>query len=101
MIKYSSLTNISYYGINDTMVNIITTNVRMRSDDLLQIKAIAAESGMSFNEYVNLVLRQTYVAKSLGISSKTKSPIWSLPSIAAKSNSNDSSISEDDKIIYG
>lgn len=80
-------------------MKIITTNVRIRENDLLQIRAIAAEAGMSFNEYVNKVLQQTAVIRELGITNKTaSSPIWSLAKLAGKSKK--SGLSKEDKIIY-
>lgn len=95
------LTYEKYYGINNTIMDIITTNIRMKRDDLSQIKAIAAEADMSFNEYVNFVLRQGSLTQELGISlKKSSSPIWSLGKIATKKNQQTLTLSSEDQEIY-
>ena len=82
-------------------MDIITTNVRIRRDDLLQIKSIAAEAGMSFNEYVNFVLRQRSLVQELGISFKaSESPIWSLGKTSATKSQQTFDLSQEDQIIY-
>ena len=83
-------------------MDIITTNVRIRRDDLLQIKSIAAEAGMSFNEYVNFVLRQRPIAQELGISFKlSDSPIWSLGKTGVIKSQQILDLSQEDQEIYG
>lgn len=82
-------------------MDIITTNVRIKRDDLLQIKAIAAEAGMSFNEYVNFILHQQSLAQELGISIKNStSPIWLLADVATRKMQSGSNLSKEDQEIY-
>jgi len=79
----------------------ITTNLRMEEADWLQIKAMAGELGMSFNEYVNYLIRQVSTKKQLGKMENYKdASIWEeLPGLA-KIKNRPGKFNKDDKIIY-
>lgn len=79
----------------------------MEENLLMQIKAMAAEMGMSFNEYTNYVLSKTSMEQELGLDAskkktKTKQTIWGIANLANKVNLNFKvkSLSPDDEIIY-
>lgn len=91
------------------MARKIVTNLRIEEADWLQIKATAAEQGMSVNEYINFIIRQFSTKSELEIhpklSSPTKrseAPIWELGELAKKYKSSKKyKLSKEDEIIYG
>ncbi len=86
----------------------IVTNLRMEKDDWLQIKILAAESGISINECINFLIKDLMVRRQLLtevkkriFSSRKDAPIWKLGDIAKKFKSSKKyALSEEDKIIY-
>lgn len=98
----SHLTYYSYYGMIHTMNDKkIVTNLRIGEQQWLQVKAIAAESGMSVNEYVNALITRLTTAQELGITDKKpkpgKAPIWSIGEIVAGKGKG---LSAEDEEIY-
>lgn len=81
------------------MNTMIVTNLRVMKEDWNQLRAIAAERGMSANEYINHVLRNV-VSEPKRIASRKKISIADLPSLAKIATPN-GELSEDDKLIYG
>lgn len=68
----------------------IVTNLRISRDDWLQLKTVAAELGMSVNEYINYLIRDLSAKRELlpdikqDQTSRKNAPIWSLGDIAKK-----------------
>lgn len=86
--------------MNSMMVTkkIIVTNLRVPDEDWNQLKAIAAERGMSANEYVNLLMRNVItpqVPKKRG-----GRRVWDMPELAKRAKSGDG-LAVDDEVIYG
>jgi len=79
----------------------ITTNLRIDKSDWLQIKAMAAELGMSVNQYVNYLIRDSSVKRQMAINPRKKNSIWNLSKLAKAANRPISALSKEDKIIYG
>jgi len=86
----------------------IITNLRISKHDWLQLKAIAAELGMSVNEYVNYLIRDLSAKRELlpdmkstrNISRKA-APIWALGDIAKRIKPTPvGKLSPDDTVIY-
>lgn len=75
----------------------------MPEEDWLQIKAIAAEKGMSVNSYINILLSRAGFGWPKDEGEEKKMSIWDLPKLAKMDKSLDENdgLSEDDKIIYG
>ncbi len=80
----------------------------MEENFLMQIRAMAAEMGMSFNEYTNYVLRKSSTEQELGLDTRKKNTrkkqtIWDIANLANKINLNFKvkSLNPDDEIIYG
>lgn len=86
----------------------IVTNLRVDKNDWLQIKTMAAEMGMSVNEYVNYLIKDFSLRRELFTDKKiTKkkarklAPIWKLGEIAKKVKPSPlGELSSDDKLIY-
>lgn len=89
------------------MAKKIVTNLRIDENDWLQVKTIAAELGMSVNEYINYLLQNTTSKAQFGYPKKSKKrsgkSIYDLlPSLLKKQYRRKTfELSEDDKIIYG
>ncbi len=86
------------------MAEKIVTNLRIDKDDWLQIKVMAAELGMSTNEYIAHLIQTTTVKKIVGLDKKNtrkKGSIWDLAKIAKMESRPMGELSEEDKIIYG
>lgn len=82
----------------------IVTNLRIDEADWLQIKAEAAELGVSVNEYLNAIIRKTSARLELALEKQTplrenRYSIWNLPNLA-KIKSKPMGLSKEDKIIY-
>lgn len=86
--------------------DIVTTNLRLPRQDWLMIKTLAAEEGMSFNEYVNWLVGDIGrkimifgdVAKLRG---EEKMTLVYLRKKVAKTKGKKLELSKEDKIIYG
>lgn len=79
----------------------VVTNLRIDREDLLQIKAMAAELGMSVNEYVNYLVKDLSAKREL-LGEKFVSPIWKLSEISRRVKVKPlGKSSSEDKIIYG
>ena len=89
------------------MAKKIVTNLRIDENDWLQVKTLAAELGMSFNEYTNYSLQNTISKAQFGypkksVIKKRKSIYDLLPTLLkGKHPQKEFELSEDDKIIYG
>ncbi|MDO8569981.1 MAG: hypothetical protein Q7R97_00150 [Candidatus Daviesbacteria bacterium] len=86
----------------------IVTNLRIDANDWLQIKAIAAEQGISFNEYINLIAQEAMSKAFLDkpkknqIGKNRRNIYETLMSLSKKNYKNKPmGLSEDDQIIYG
>jgi len=80
------------------MSTMIVTNLRVPREDWNQLRAIAAERGMSANEYITHVLKNV-VTKPKKIVKRKRMSIWDLPKLA-KNAKPMGELSEDDKLIY-
>jgi len=86
----------------------IITNLRINKHDWLQIKAIAAELGMSANEYINYLIRDLSTKRELlpdikpnQAVSRKNAPIWALGDIAKRIKPTPmSQLSANDAVIY-
>jgi len=80
----------------------VVTNLRLDYNDWLQIKTMAAELGLSVNEYINRLIMRKSAEQSLALDSKpthARYSIWDLPKLA-KMSSEPMGLSEEDKEIY-
>lgn len=75
----------------------VVTNLRVPSEEWNQLKAIAAEQGMSANEYINFLMRNV-ISPATPWKYKVGG-IWDLPKLAIKAKKR-GDLSHDDKIIY-
>lgn len=83
------------------------TNLRIPRDDWLQIKTLAAASGMSVNQYIINLIQSISVKRELALDEKAvleakrgkKYSIWNLPKLA-KAKHKPMGLSDLDKIIY-
>ena len=86
-------------------MDIVTTNLRIKRADWLQLKAMAAEHGLSFNEYVKRLLAQKSKTQLLNVETTKQivSPsIWQLADISSITTQKKTpELSEEDQIIYG
>lgn len=90
------------------MAKKIVTNLRIDENDWLQIKALAAEAGLSVNEYLNFLTQNVISKARFGFpikihrGGKKKSIYDLLPSLLkARDKDETFELSEEDKIIYG
>ncbi len=85
--------------------HMVTTNVRMPVVDWLQVKAMAADMGMSINEYLNTIAYADITERTLGIKQKKvvskMHVLEEIERIARLPNKPMGELSEEDKIIYG
>ena len=85
----------------------IVTNLRMNEANYLAVKVLAAEEGMSVNEYLNTLILDTAGKMQLGIKPKRKlnkeEKFWDIPNIckSKKLKPEANFFSDDDKTIYG
>lgn len=88
-------------GINSIMnKKVIVTNLRVEEEDWNQLKAVAAERGMSANEYINYLMKNVVTEPFLFGAKKSKS-VWKLPELSKKAKARKKfDLSEDDKLIY-
>ena len=86
----------------------VITNLRINKHDWLQVKAVAAELGMSVNEYINYLIRDLSAKRELlpdmkpdkAITRKT-APIWTLGDITKRIKPTPmGQLSTDDAVIY-
>lgn len=87
------------------MSTMITTNVRMWNEDLMQTRMMAGELGMSFNEYINWINKANFASLSIEgkrVGGKKKKLLLINMAKGARRIKSvpDSGFSEDDKIIY-
>lgn len=76
------------------------TNLRMEENDYLQAKQIAAELGMSLNEYFNYLSKN--LPANLIFEVNNQDPYQALLKLAkTKSKGKGMGASEEDEIIYG
>ncbi|MEK7119818.1 MAG: hypothetical protein AAB457_01215 [Patescibacteria group bacterium] len=83
----------------------IVTNVRMPMMDWLQVKNVAADMGMSVNEYLNTIAHADATEKSVGMKRNRavskKHFLEAIEHIAHLPNKPMGELSAEDKIIYG
>ncbi|OIP87824.1 hypothetical protein CO009_02060 [Candidatus Shapirobacteria bacterium CG_4_8_14_3_um_filter_35_11] len=89
----------------NTMNNIVTTNLRVPADDMMQYKMMAEEMGMSFNEYVNRIMKEVTQTKMIVgdlivLKNKRKMSFMDIVDIKIKKDK-PMGLSDDDMIIYG
>jgi len=77
----------------------VVTNLRVSRADWLQLKVLAAEEGMSVNEYVNFML-QDYAKKKEFPRKANRRSFYDLLEIA-KIKDKPMGLSKDDEVIYG
>lgn len=86
------------------MAKKIVTNLRIDENDWLRIKAMAAEAGLSVNEYITSLIKTISTKIELALDQKEFTEkaysIWDLPKLA-KIKDQPMGLSEEDKIIYG
>lgn len=96
------MTYYKYYGINHTMKpKIVVTNLRIPETDWLQVKTMAAELGMSINEYVNFLIRDCSARRQLATTIKETESIWNLEKLATMKNKPVGQLSQEDETVYG
>lgn len=89
------------------MKDIVVTNLRVDKSLWLQIKAVAASSGMSVNQYLIDLIQSTSVKKELALDresgfetkGKARYSIWNLPKLA-KIKDKPMGLSDLDNTIY-
>ena len=89
--------------------NKVVTNLRIDKDSWIQIKVMAAELGMSVNEYINYLIRDLSTRQELTANGtiakkikKKSAPIWNLGKITTRIKSSPlGELSSNDKLIYG
>ncbi len=80
----------------------IVTNLRMDEFDWIQVKSMAAEAGISVNEYINEIIKEETTRRELAVSSQTrekKLSVWDLPKLA-KMKDKPMGLSAEDELIY-
>lgn len=83
------------------MAKKIVTNLRIDENDWLQVKTVAAELGMSVNEYINYLVRDLSTKLEL-TAPEEGSALLKLSEISKKFKPKPmGELSEIDKIIYG
>lgn len=87
------------------MAKKIVTNLRIEEMDWLQVKAEAAEEGLSVNEYINTIIKEAAARMELALGKQAplrekRYSIWNLPKLA-KIKDKPMGLSRQDKIIYG
>ncbi len=85
----------------------VVTNLRLPADEYQQMRIIAAEKGISVNQYIRDSLEKIGLYQQLGIApdkkkktTRKKLSIWDLPKLA-KLKDAPMGLSEEDQIIYG
>jgi len=86
----------------------VITNLRISKHDWLQLKSVAAELGMSVNEYINYLIRDLSAKREFLPDMKTNqaisrkaAPIWELGDMAKKIKPTPmGQLSVDDTVIY-
>lgn len=82
----------------------VVTNLRLPYSDWLQVKTVAAEEGLSINEYIQSIVRTLTNARQLVVSwvkpKNEKMSIWDLPKLSAGKDK-PMGLSPDDILIYG
>lgn len=88
-------------GINSIMnKKIIVTNLRVAAEDWFQLRAVAAERGMSANEYINYLMKNV-VAEPSAPGARSSQSVWELPELSKRVQARKKfDLSEDDKLIY-
>lgn len=83
----------------------IVSNIRIPKNDWLQVKAAAAELGMSINQYINYVIERFAIMNELSKEStgvkRKHSSIWDLPKNSKQIKTKPLGLSKEDKEIYG
>lgn len=85
------------------MAKKIVTNLRIDENDWLQVKTVAAELGMSVNEYINYLIRDLSTKLELTPPKNPKkgTALLRLSEISKKFKPEPmGELSEDDKVIY-
>lgn len=85
----------------NSMMNkkMVVTNLRVPVEDWNQLKAIAAERGMSANGYINYLMKNV-VAVPVRKDKNPRLSILDLPNLVGKTTKK-MELSVDDKLIYG
>ena len=84
------------------MKSVVVTNLRLPYDEWVAIKTVAAEAGMSVNEFVRVMMKGLSNAKSLTsgwLKPKKGLSLWDLPKLAT-GESKPLGISSEDELIY-
>lgn len=80
----------------------VITNLRIDEYDWIQVKSMAAEAGMSVNEYINEIIKIDSSRRELAIRPKDKVKklsVWDLPKLA-RIKDKPMGLSAEDEIIY-
>lgn len=80
----------------------VITNLRIDQYDWIQVRSMAAEAGMSVNEYINEIIKIDSSRRELAIQPKSKRKklsIWDLPKLAQMKD-RPMGLSAEDEIIY-
>ena len=85
-----------------SQIQTVVTNLRMEEPDWLQIKAMAAEAGLSANQFIIQIIRVVTTKKQLGkIDDYKNARIWEALPALAKIKNKPGKFNPDDEIIYG
>lgn len=83
----------------------VVSNIRMPEEQWIQVKSVAADAGMSVNEYLKTIIQVDIGEKQLGIKKRKKysneKRFWDLPKLMKNIKYKPMGISDEDKIIYG
>jgi len=83
-------------------LKIVNTSLRIEENDWLQLRAMAAELGVSVNEYVRRLIKGCMVKNQLASELKKDRkdlPVWGIAGTGSSKKGYE--LSDDDEIIYG
>lgn len=81
----------------------IVSNIRLPRSDWLQIKAVAAEAGISVNEYIRHAVAKAQSSQAFVAEARMpakRAPIWNVAKLAKK-HGHPRRLSKEDEAIYG
>lgn len=80
--------------------NIVVSNIRIPENEWRQIKIMAAELGMSVNQFLREIINQTILKKQfISLNKKKLAPIWRVYQLAKKKGKA-KKLSLEDQIVY-
>jgi len=90
-------------------ISMVVTNVRMPQEDYLQVKAMAAELGISVNQYIHSVVVGSATQRMMRDTKRTRrvkhqsfyEAMLALALSVSKTKKKPLGLSEEDEVIYG